>query len=135
MNNVTINSADSAFADDTIWIGSSQTNLQNIISLSDSFFQLNDMDINGDKSELIYIGPKKNKEQTSITMGKNKAIIYSPANKTPVRYLGCWFKRQKGHAHIINKAMNIIKENCKLLKYKQITAAQISYINNDIIIP
>ena len=82
-DNATINSACSAFADDTIWIGNSRNNLQNIIDLSDSFYQLNDMEINGDKSELLYIGPKKDKEDTSITMGNKRAIIYPPANKTP----------------------------------------------------
>ena len=42
----------SAFANDTIWIANSQQSLQNIINLSNSFFWLNNIYINGKKMEL-----------------------------------------------------------------------------------
>ena len=135
LNNASFKSSCGAFADDTIWIGKSRQCLQNIVNLSSSFFVLNDIEINGDKSELLYIGPKKDNSSMSITMGKDNSTIIPPGNNTPIRYLGCWFKRNKGHTHILNKAITIIKEHSSLLKYKQTTAAQITYINNSIIIP
>ena len=42
-----------AYADDTIWIAESKTALQKIIQVSNSFFTLNDIEINGAKSEAI----------------------------------------------------------------------------------
>ena len=42
-----------AYADDTTWVAESKTALQKIIQVSNSFFALNDIEINGAKSEAI----------------------------------------------------------------------------------
>jgi len=42
-----------AYADDTTWVAESKTALQKIIQVSNSFFTLNDIEINGAKSEAI----------------------------------------------------------------------------------
>ena len=42
-----------AYADDTTWIAESKAALQKIIQISNSFFTLNDIEINRAKSEAI----------------------------------------------------------------------------------
>ncbi len=50
---LTANIPDTAFIDDTTWITSSQSNLESILSIADSFFILNDIQINDDKAILL----------------------------------------------------------------------------------
>src|SRR5690348_7075714 len=87
----TIHNACDAFSDDTIWLGNSKTNLQKTINISNSFYRLNDIEINGDKSELLYIGTKKKvsiRETTNnnnddhinpylVKMGKNNTTVHA----------------------------------------------------------
>jgi len=45
--------SDTAFIDDTTWITFSQSNMESILSIIDSFFTLNDILINDDKVILL----------------------------------------------------------------------------------
>src|SRR5256884_6119500 len=125
-----------AFADDTLWIGHSQSNLQRIIDISNSFFLLNDIEINGNKSKLMVINPPANQVQATVTMGTKrpeKVLFEHP--KELVRYLGVWFSAhnsKKSQLHIIKQEMEKI---VAVIRYKSITIDQMVYINNKVLIP
>src|SRR6266496_6434327 len=48
-----------AFMDDTQWLSNSQSNLEKILTIADSFYKLNDIQVNKDKSELLVRKIKK----------------------------------------------------------------------------
>src|SRR6266498_3104700 len=48
-----------AFMDDTQWLSNSQSNLEKILTIADSFYKLNDIQVNKDKSELLVRTVKK----------------------------------------------------------------------------
>ncbi|GBC01554.1 hypothetical protein RclHR1_42270001 [Rhizophagus clarus] len=43
----------SAYMDDTQWLVPSQNNLEKILEIADSFYKLNDIQVNKEKSELL----------------------------------------------------------------------------------
>ena len=125
----------SAFADDTIWIGSSREQTQSIIETSNSFFAFNDIEINGNKSELLVINGKQPTDKLEVIMGKNKDIVTCADLNTPVRFLGVWLSRKKGSKHTTNICSRYIKDIVFILKPKSITLAHAVYIVNTVIIP
>lgn len=76
-----------AFMDDTVWIHGSKQGLQRIIDISDSFFNLNDIQIKGEKSELLCINSDEDEKDNYILMGSNRNKVEFIKNKE-IRYLG-----------------------------------------------
>ena len=77
-----------AFFDDTAWIGSSQPSLQQTINISNGFFNLNDININGDKSEVIAVNAKRHQTSDGIVMGTDQHTVEPATNNQLIRYLG-----------------------------------------------
>ena len=51
-----------AYADDTTWVARSKEEIQKIVDISSEFYELNDIEINSKKSELLILNSKhKNK--------------------------------------------------------------------------
>ena len=80
-----------AYADDTTWIARSKEEMQKIIDISTEFYELNDIELNSRKSELLVLNYKiKNKEQDNIPkirLGKLKEIVQAKKGKEAIRYL------------------------------------------------
>ena len=62
-----------AFVDDTAWIANSRENMESILSLAETFFQINDIQINKNKTEALVIrGRKKaNESLGSVKFGED----------------------------------------------------------------
>ena len=62
------------------------------ITISNEFFVLNDIKINGDKSEFLVINSDAaDSPLEGIIMGSDNAMVLPSPNHKPVRYLGVWF--------------------------------------------
>lgn len=124
-----------AFADDTAWIAKNKEESMYIISISNEFYDINDIKINGKKSELIVVNPSVPKNDQLIRMGSDNAIVTANDANAPSRYLGIYIRGKKGQSHIVKKVEEEIKECTDILKYKKLTVAQLVYVNNRVIIP
>ncbi|CAB4420996.1 unnamed protein product [Rhizophagus irregularis] len=118
-----------AYADDTAWIASNKKEMETIIGISNSFFKLNDIRINGDKSELLVWNAPKDIIKT-IKMGTNNDLVVANKSSQESRYLGVYIRSKAGSSHIVKRVKNEIKSIVNLLKYKKVTASQVVYINN-----
>src|SRR5437879_4050965 len=78
-----------AYADDTTWVTSSKDSLQNIINISNEFFELNYIEINGAKSELVAwrLGVKALTSE-GIWIGTSLKYIEAKSAGESTRFLG-----------------------------------------------
>ena len=80
-----------AYADDTTWIAKSKKELQDIINISNEFYEINDIEINSKKSELIAINVNKKckgEDQLAIIIGKSQSKVYAKKETDLARHLG-----------------------------------------------
>ncbi|GBB84289.1 hypothetical protein RclHR1_01090028 [Rhizophagus clarus] len=89
-----------AFTDDTVWITNSQTEITCIIDISNSFYQLNDIKINGNKSELLVWNSKTLKDQLQITIGLDSNIIKADTLMQYSRYLAIYIHSKADNCHV-----------------------------------
>ena len=75
------------FADDTIWVTNSQHDLQRIIDKAQEFYELNNIEINLKKSELIAINQKKAHMEKKILLRAEKTEVLIKEGKETMRFL------------------------------------------------
>lgn len=66
----------------------------------------------------------------SIKMGINNDLVVANKPSQESRYLGVYIRSQAGSSHIVKRVKNEIKSMVNLLKYKKVTASQVVYVNN-----
>ena len=77
-----------AYADDTTWIAGSKNTLQSIINISNEFFELNDIEINSLKLEVIAWRPNnKIQEPEEIQIGTQPRTIEVKKIEESTRFL------------------------------------------------
>ena len=106
-----------AYADDTTWIAKSEKVLQKIIDISNEFYELNDIEINSKKSELLVLNQKESDIERGSTprirVGEKKEVVQVKKRKEAIRYLGVWIL-EKGSKKC-NKTV-IIREVARICK-------------------
>ncbi|PKY42042.1 hypothetical protein RhiirA4_455768 [Rhizophagus irregularis] len=63
-------------------------------------------------------------------MGTNNDLVVANKPSQELRYLGVYIRSQAGSSYIVKRVKNEIKSMVNLLKYKKVTALQVVYINN-----
>src|SRR5260364_351176 len=116
-----------------------KTEIERIIAISNEFFKLNDIEINGKKSELIVLNKKRNTKEKEgsdvIEMDLDKVQVKRQSYKETVRYLGIWLSEKGGNECNINIAKREILEIARTIRNKKMSLNQIKYIINRVLIP
>ncbi|GBB97962.1 hypothetical protein RclHR1_31030003 [Rhizophagus clarus] len=122
-----------AFMDDTIFIDHNLYDLQDSIDLADKFYRINDILINGKKSEFLAINPDVPKEELYISIGSERTLI--TPSITEIRYLGCYFTANNSQKLLIKRLRSMIAEFLAPLITKRISVAHVVYLVNRVLIP
>src|SRR5271170_537265 len=123
----------SAFMDDTTWIANNKQNLQQIITSAEQFYEINDIQTNPKKSELLIINGSLQERETGIIL-KEQLVKGSPPD-TPVRILGIWHTSKGNKKFQIELIKQKVTRTKNLITYKRITDKQAKYIINHVLMP
>src|SRR3954451_4460243 len=121
-----------AFMDDTLWIAKSADDLTSITNIANSFFDLNDIQVNWAKSELL----TSRKVATPFTIVHNNTAhqIVARLPSDSVRYLGIWISLANNKAFIVKQIHEEVKAAVTIMKNKHLTDKQLAYIFNTVIV-
>src|ERR1700722_5354095 len=121
-----------AFMDDTTWMASKKTDLENILAIADDFNQLNNIKVNKFKSELLMFerNSQYQSEHLSLAFG-NETIHIRPAKRSEsIHFLGVWFNLAKSRKFVLQQATDEVTHFCESLKRKKVTDKQLLYLYN-----
>ncbi|PKK67991.1 hypothetical protein RhiirC2_713711 [Rhizophagus irregularis] len=114
----------------------SKDETKKISLITDEFFDINDIKINEEKSEIIIVNPEdSNKNERFLKIRKNKDKVFTNKGSELIRILGIWFKVDKGDKHtelIVKKKILTI---LGAIRRKRITYVQAIYIINAVLLP
>ncbi|CAJ0827291.1 5476_t:CDS:2, partial [Entrophospora sp. SA101] len=124
-----------AYMDDTTWITTSKENLEKILEIADDFYNLNNIQINKNKSVLLTSQTDQEQNIINLKFG-NSTINIKPISKSEsVRFLGVWINLNNRKNFVKNQIINEINKSCNMMSRKPLTDKQLIYIFNKIIIP
>jgi len=138
---------DLAFMDDTTWISFTKRNLEHILNIANSFYDLNNISVNNDKA--VIITNQTNSITIDLELGHSTQLslfnnntqlsqIYRIKTILPsqsTRVLGVWFNSQCNKSFVINQVRSEIRTDTRIMKHKILTDKQLLYIYNTVIIP
>src|SRR6266508_4511035 len=134
-HSLSVDIPDTTFIDDTTWITSSQSTMESILSIADSFFVLNDILINDDKVILLTNDQLPESREAHFNLPHRRMTIKAcPVNATE-RVFGVWITLQRSDKFIIQQIRQEISHVCSTLKYKKVTDKQLLYVFNAVVIP
>ena len=122
-----------AFMDDTLWIAKSANDLSSIISIANSFYSFNDIQVNWPKSELL-VNRIQSEPFTIANFNEHYHITARKPNES-VRYLGVWISLSDNRTFITKQIHEEIKSAITIMRSKRLTDTQLTYIFNMVILP
>jgi exonuclease III/ribonuclease HI len=126
-----------AFMDDTTWITEDKEDLEKILEIADDFYNLNNIKVNKDKSELLYhqSNDRNEDELVILQFGQDNIEIKSAKYKESIRFLGVWINLAGHREFIINQTTDEVTHFCHIINNKRITDKQLLYLWNMVVIP
>ena len=132
-----------AYMDDTQWITENKEKLEEILKIADSFYLLNDIQVNKEKSELL-LRKKINKtkkekydynRKIQLKFGETTIDIKPKHPDESTRILGVWFNLSNKKDFVLQQAKYEVQNLSKMLFKKRVTDKHLLYIYNRLIIP
>ncbi|CAB5382454.1 unnamed protein product [Rhizophagus irregularis] len=129
-----------AYMDDTGFITNNKNNLERILKIADSFYKLNDIKINKQKSELLLrknISKKKPLDDiVKIKFGEDIIEVKPTHRNRSSRFLGVWINAFNNNSHVIQQIKDEISAIIKNISCRKgITDKMMIYLFNMLIIP
>ena len=107
--------------------------MNNILKLANEFYNINDIKINGKKSELVVFNCKE--KQIEIKVRENEDRVVAKRGDQIVRFLGVWISEKNAQRNIIKVIKREVDTLVQVMKKKKTTLSQLIYINNRVLIP
>src|SRR5579859_2937878 len=124
-----------SFMDDMMWLSRNKQNMIIQLELADSFNNFNGIKINIGKSKLIVINENTTNIHDGICYGKQEMRILKETMNKSVRFLGVWIAEKNNKNYIKKFIKKDIDTVYYMVKGKKLTAEQIIYIINVVLIP
>ena len=128
-----------AYMDDTTWLAESKASLESTLTITDSFYVLNNIQVNKQKSVLMTtentLDPVTSSTDVTLSFGTESIVIAPTDPKESVRVLGVWINLNLRTTFVYNQAKAIITSANQMMKFKKLTASQMVYIFNTVICP
>jgi hypothetical protein len=131
-----INVACMAYMDDTDIILDNKEKVENILRYVNEFNNLNDIQINKEKTEiLLRKNDKKDVKKLVLEFG-DKMIEITPIKKDQsLRILGVWFNAYNKKDFVLNQVKKEVQNFCELLKRRRVTDKHLAYLFNSLVLP
>ena len=124
-----------AYADDSAWIGGSKDQLQEIMDTASEFYDINNIEINARKCDLLVVGKKERETEDRIEVKSSQEWINRIDNGNACRYLGVWIEEHPRYKNALTLLHADLLTFVEKLIHKKITLTQASYINNVVYVP
>ena len=123
-----------AYMDNTTWIANDKKSLERQLKIADKFNKFNGIKVNPEKSKLIVINSSETQGNTYVKYGLNDTIIYLTKQDESIRFLGVWISPKNNKNFVKKQIRKDIENIYNITKGKIITAKQMTYVINMVVI-
>ncbi|PKB96605.1 hypothetical protein RhiirA5_434552 [Rhizophagus irregularis] len=127
-----------AYIDNTTLLAKDQLQLETMLDIANEFYNLNDIKINKDKSELLLKKIDKSFNYSNslmIRFGSEYINIKPKVPSESIRILSVWFNVNDDKNFVLSQAKSEVKKLIDNIKHKRISDKQLQYVFNALIIP